>query len=71
MTSSVLHEKAHEAAMMITQARHREQAPSSRAYYDKKRAQGKAHNQAVRALGRQPLRVVWSTLNQKPDYDVR
>ena len=33
------------AAMMIAVARHMEQVPRSRAYYDKKRAQGKAHNQ--------------------------
>jgi hypothetical protein len=39
-------------AMMIAVARHMEQVPISRAYYDKKRAQDKAHNQAVRALWR-------------------
>jgi hypothetical protein len=39
-------------AIMIAVARHMEQVPISRAYYDKKRAQDKAHNQAVRALWR-------------------
>ena len=59
------------AAMMIAVARHMEQVPSSRAYYDKKRAQGKAHNQAVRALGRQLVRVIWSMLKHQRDYEVR
>lgn len=59
------------AAMMIAVARHMEQVPASRAYYDKKRAQGKAHNQAVRALGRQLVRVIWSMLKHQRDYEVR
>ena len=59
------------AAMMIAVARHMEQVPSSRAYYDKKRAQGKAHNQAVRALGRQLVRVIWSMLKHQRDYELR
>ena len=59
------------AAMMIAVARHMEQVPASRAYYDKKRAQGKAHNQAVRALGRQLVRVIWSMLKHRRDYEVR
>ena len=59
------------AAMMIAVARHMEQVPTSRAYYDKKRAQGKAHNQAVRALGRQLVRVIWSMLKHQRDYEVR
>ena len=59
------------AAMMIAVARHLVQVPRSRAYYDKKRAQGKAHNQAVRALGRQLVRVIWSMLKHQRDYEVR
>lgn len=59
------------AAMMIAVARHMVQVPKSRAYYDKKRAQGKAHNQAVRALGRQLVRVIWSMLKHQRDYEMR
>lgn len=59
------------AAMMVAVARHMDQVPASRAYYDKKRAQGKAHNQAVRALGRQLVRVIWSMLKHQRDYEVR
>jgi transposase len=59
------------AAMMIAAARHQENVPASRAYYDKKRAQGKTHNQAIRALGRQLVRVIWSMLKQGRDYELR
>jgi hypothetical protein len=47
------------------------EVPSSRAYYDRKRAQGKTHNQAVRALGRQLVRVIWSMLKHERDYELR
>jgi len=45
--------------------------PESRAYYDRKRAQGKAHNQAIRALGRHMVRVIWSVLKNEHDYELR
>jgi hypothetical protein len=44
--------------------------PESRAYYDKKRAQGKSHNQAIRALGRHLSRVIWSMLKHDRDYSI-
>ena len=45
--------------------------PESRAYYDRKRAQGKTHNQAIRALGRYMVRVMWSMLINHRDYELR
>ena len=59
------------AAMMIAAMRHIEQVAVSRAYYEKKRAQGKTHNQAVRCLGRQLVRVIWSMLKNGRDYELR
>jgi len=59
------------AAMMTAVARHIEWVPQSKAYYDKKRAEGKRHNQAVRALGRHLVRVIWSMLRQERDYELR
>lgn len=59
------------AAMMVAVARHIECVPVSRAYYDKKRAEGKRHNQAIRALGRHLVRVIWSMLNQGRKYEIR
>ena len=58
-------------AMSTAVARHIEKVPQSRAYYDKKKAEGKSHNQAVRALGRHLVRVIWSMLTQRRDYEIR
>jgi transposase len=59
------------AAMMTAVARHIACVPESKAYYDKKRAQGKRHNQAVRALGRHLVRVIWLMLKNDRDYELR
>ena len=59
------------SAMMTGVARPIGQVPRSRAYYDKKRAQGKTHNQAVRALGRHLVRVLWSMLKHGHNYEMR
>ena len=56
--------------MMTAAARHINYAPQSQRYYDKKRAEGKTHNQAVRAFGRHLVRVIWSMLKQQRDYVV-
>ena len=58
------------AAMMTGVARHMACVPESRAYYDKKRAEGKSHNQAIRALGRHLSRVIWSMLKHDRDYSI-
>lgn len=59
------------AAMMVAVARHYPQVGASRAYYDKKRAQGKKHNQAVRALGRHLIRVIWALVKSGRTYEDR
>jgi transposase len=59
------------AAMMVAIARHIACVESSRMYYDKKRAEGKKHNQAVRALGRQMIRVIWSLVKSGRAYENR
>ncbi len=38
---------------------------------ENKRAEGKKHNQAVRALGRHLVRVMWAMLTQDRDYELR
>ncbi len=38
--------------------------PQSQHYYEKKRAEGKRHNQAIRALGRHLCRVIFKMLTQ-------
>lgn len=59
------------AAMMIAVDRHRKFVPESQRYYEKKRAEGKKHNQAVRALGRHLCRVIFKMLKQEKDYEIR
>ena len=58
------------AALVTAIARHINQVPESKTYYDKKRAEGKTYNQAVRALGRHMIRVIWSMIQQQRDYSV-
>jgi transposase len=60
-----------QAALMTCVVRHMACVPESRAYYDRKRAQGKTHNQAVRALGRQLVRVMWKMLTEQRHYEDR
>jgi len=59
------------AAMMVAVARHYMHTPQSKAYYDKKRAEGKKHNQAVRSLGRHITRVIWSLVKNNTLYEIR
>jgi len=56
------------AAMMIAAAQNAATVPDSRAFYDKKRSQGKTHNQALRALARVLVRIIWSMLKHGRDY---
>jgi transposase len=58
-------------ALMTCIVRHMTAVPESRAYYDRKRAEGKTHNQAVRALGRHLVRIIWRMLKDERDYMVK
>jgi transposase len=56
------------AAMMIAVDRHRKQVPQSQRYYEKKRTEGKKHNQAIRALGRHLCRIIFKMLKENRGY---
>lgn len=58
-------------AMMTAVAHHVRDCEESKRYYEKKRAEGKKHNQAVRATGRHLVRVIWSMLKNGRDYESR
>ncbi len=58
------------AAMMIAVDHHRKRVPRSQRYYEKKRAEGKKHNQAIRALGRHLCRVIFKMLSQDRPYRI-
>lgn len=45
--------------------------PESRKYYDKKRAEGKRYNHALRCVGRQMIRVIYKMLKEERDYIVK
>jgi len=56
------------AAMMVAVDRHRKQVPVSQRYYEKKRAEGKGHNQAIRALGRHLCRIIFKMFKERRAY---
>ncbi len=45
--------------------------PESKAYYDKKRVEGKKHNHAVRCLARQLIKVIFKMLKENRDYIIK
>jgi len=59
------------AAMMIAVDRHRKNVPESQRYYEKKRTEGKKHNQAIRALGRHLCRVIYKMLKDERAYRMK
>ncbi len=59
------------AAMMIALDRHRKYVPESQRYYEKKRSEGKKHNQAIRALGRHLSRIIYKMLKEEREYEAR
>jgi hypothetical protein len=46
-------------------------APQSRAFYDRKRAEGKRHTQALIALARRRVNVVWAMLRDGTTFETR
>ncbi len=69
-TSKMVNTRA-KAAMMAAVDSHRKCVPESQRYYEKKRAEGKKHNQAVRALGRHLCRVIFKMLKEEREYEIR
>jgi transposase len=45
--------------------------PESRAFYDRKRAEGKRHTQALIALARRRVNVVWAMLRDETKFEAR
>jgi transposase len=58
-------------AIMAALSKHVLINSKAKRFYEKKRAQGKKHNQAVRAFGRHMVRVIWSMLKQDRNYQCR
>jgi transposase len=49
----------------------RSSAPESRVFYDRKRAEGKRHTQALIALARRRVNVVWAMLRDGTTFESR
>ncbi len=62
--------KIGKAAMMNAVDKHRKWVKQSGDYYQKKRNEGKKHNQALRSLGRHMVRVIFKMLTEDRDYYV-
>lgn len=58
------------AAMMVALDRHRKYVAESQKYYQKKRKEGKKHNQAIRALGRHLCRIIYKLLKEQREYQL-
>ena len=56
------------AAMLVAMSHHIRTVEESNRYYEKKRAEGKKHNQALRSLGRHITRVIWSMVKNNRKY---
>lgn len=58
------------AAMMSAVDHQRKGSEKSQRYYEKKRKEGKTHNQAIRSLGRHLSRIIFKMLTNNRDYFV-
>lgn len=63
--------KRAKGAIMAAVDKHRKCVPESQRYYEKKRIEGKSHNQAIRALDRQLCRIIFRMLKQNRAYEIR
>ncbi len=57
-----------EALAPVASPRCRASSPASRAFYDRKRAEGKSHKQALLALARRRLNITWAMLRDRTVY---
>jgi transposase len=55
-------------ALIIAMVHHMSAVPTSRAFYDRKRLEGKTHMQALRALARHIVRILFRMLADNRDY---
>ncbi|GAI87363.1 unnamed protein product, partial [marine sediment metagenome] len=62
---------AEEFAQNLKQNLQKEMKAKSKAYYLKKRAEGKAHNHTLRCLARQLIKVIYKMLTEDRDYIIR
>lgn len=57
-------------AMITATMKHAQHVEESKIYIEKKISQGKNYQQAIRALGRHMVRVIWSMIQKDRDYEI-
>jgi len=57
--------------MVTATMKHAQHVEESKIYIEKKISQGKKYQQAIRALGRHMVRVIWNMIQQKREYEIR
>lgn len=55
-------------ALIVAMVHHMHAVPAPRAFYDRKRVEGKTHMQALRALARHIVRILFRMLSNNRDY---
>lgn len=58
-------------SLMTALSKHILLTPEAKKYYQKKRLEGKKHNQAIRSFGRYMVRIIWKMLKEDRDYQCR
>ncbi len=58
-------------AIITATMKHAQYVKESKLYIEKKRAEGKKYQQAIRSLGRHLVRVIWSMIKQDRAYEIR
>jgi len=57
--------------MVTATMKHAQHVEESKIYIEKKISQGKKYQQAIRALGRHMVRVIWNMIQQNREYEIR
>ena len=58
-------------AIITATMKHAQHVKESKLYIEKKRAEGKKYQQAIRSLGRHLVRIIWSMIKQDRAYEIR
>jgi hypothetical protein len=57
--------------MITATMKHTQHVEESKRYLEKKKAEGKKYQQAIRSIERHLVRVIWSMIQQDRAYEIR
>jgi len=58
-------------AMITATMKHVQHVEESKKYLEKKKAEGKKYQQAIRSIGRHLVRVIWNMIQQDSAYEIK